>query len=337
MNNRNRAICLSLLMSVGVASAAMAANGFYSSATDVLLSSQQLTSASAGRDILLNGVVVDGKLAAGRNINCQDCTISGSVAAGYDVQLERCAQVRSVASGHDAALAASRVLSHLSSGNDVHLDDVTVEQTLQAGNQVTARNSTVSGLLSLGGNTATLDHSNAQEIRFSKDMAWGGGMSNNSSIHINRGILGGNVVIGGHSQGQSRVSVGPNSLSSVNGYTIKGGSEQTTVITPSQSIYVNGHRVTGSDPQTYAAYRADHPDAPQVQGPGWKDGGSLGEQASAKPHKKNVNEPVVNILNLTNNSVVQGPVVFESGYGKVRIEKGSQLIGKVINGSIEHL
>jgi hypothetical protein len=313
---------LSVAALLGLCSVGLAASGFYTSATDLELSSQDLLSASAGRDILFNGVMVNGRVSAGRNVTCHDCTLSGGVAAGNDVQLEHCAQVHSVASGHNAALVASRILSHVSSGHDVSLDDVTVDNGLQAGNQVTALNSTMNGTVSLGGHYARLEHSNAAEIRFEE---------RGHSV-ISQGVYGGSVIVGGGRSG-SHVSVGAHSLSSVNGYTIKGAPEQTTVITPEQTIYVNGRRVDGAGPKSYAEYRNGHPEAPEVQGPGWVEGSESGERPLQS--RKNEKGPVVNVLELVNNSVVNGPVVFESGFGKIRVEKGSQFNGKVMNGTVE--
>ena len=38
-----------------------------------------------------------------------------------------------------------------------------------------------------------------------------------------------------------------------------------------------------------------------------------------------------------NNSVVNGQVAFDSGYGKIRVYKGSQFNGKVVNGVVEKM
>lgn len=323
-----------LLLIASASGFAMAEPVNYSSGLDVTLSSQTLSTAAAGRDISLNNVVVEGKLAAGRNISCQGCTISGSVSAGRDVLLERCPQVYSISSGRNAELRQIQVLNQVSSGNDITLQDVTVETGLQAGNQVHAGNSTIHGSLSLGGHYAKLDHSTAAEVRFIEN----GSVFNGTGNHITSMVSTGNLVNGNVTisrGGSSYVHVGPGSLSSVNGYAIKGAANQTTIITPEQAIYVNGRKVSGDGPVQYEQYRAQHPGAPVVQGPGWAAGQTT-DLADAKTGKSDSKVPV-NVLELTNNSVIHGPVVFESGYGKVVVYPGSTFNGKVVNGTVEHL
>lgn len=353
LGKRNTAILLSLLalMATGRHSAGAADNssvviGAASGAggSDPGVSLRRMASAASGSDLLLNDVMIDGRLAAGRDVACRNCVIEGSVAAGHDVQLERCERVSSVSSGHDAGLIASRVLSHVSSGHNVILEDATVENGLQAGNHVEAQRSTIKGVLALGGHTLRLDASTADEIRFA---GTGGGnyrISNsfNSGIIIGNSIIGNNsVIVGGNRifgrSGSSHVSVGRNSLSSVNGYTIKGAPDRTTVITPDQGIYVNGRRVSGSGPKTYAEYAAANPGAPGVQGPGWADNGGDDVSNSGKSSSGASGNAVVNTLELVNNSVVSGPVVFESGYGEIRVESGSRFTGKVTNGRVVHI
>lgn len=326
-----RVFLILLIASVG---SAMAEPVQYSSGLDVTLSSQTLSAAAAGRDISLNDVVVEGKLAAGRNISCQGCTISGAVSAGRDVLLERCAQVYSISSGRNVELRQTQVLNQVSSGNDIDLRDVRVETGLQAGNQVQAGNSTINGPLALGGHYAKLDHSTAAEVRFVENGNSFHGVGNHiNSVMTNGSVINSNVTIS--RGGSSYVHVGPGSLSSVNGYAIKGAANQTTVITPEQIIYVNGRKVSGDGPADYSRYMAQHPGAPAVQGPGWSSA-QLSESSDTKVDKPGSKIPV-NILELTNNSVIHGQVVFESGYGKVVVHPGSTFNGKVVNGTVERL
>lgn len=325
---------LFLMLFIASASFAVAEPITYSSGLDVTLSSQTLSEAAAGRDISLSNVVVEGKLSAGRNVACQGCTLSGSVSAGRDVILEQCPQVHSIASGRNAELRQTQVLSLVSSGNDISLQDVQVESDIHAGNQIQAGNSTIKGVLALGGHYARLDHSTAREVRFVEN---GSGFQN-SGNHINTiigngGSMHGSTIIS--RGGTSSVHVGPGSLSSVNGYTIKGAVNQTTLITPDQAIYVNGRKVSGEGPSHYGQYLTQHPGAPMVQGPGWSMELASGK-ADDKVHKQDSKIPV-NILELTNNSAIQGQIVFESGYGKVIVHEGSTFNGKVVNGTVERL
>ncbi len=304
------------------------------SAQDVNLSAQHLDNAAAGRDIALDNVVVAGKLSAGRNISCQGCTVSGQVSAGRDIQLAQCPEVLGVTSGRNAEISQARILTRIASGNDVSLNDVSVENGLSAGNEVQAKNSSINGPLSLGGHYLKLDHSTTGHIRFHNDDA----LTSFGDGNVVRGNVHSNISISRH--GSSYVSVSHSSLSSVNGYTIKsdGGTSaqtaQTTVITPDQVIYVNGLKVSGSGPKTYAQYQSEHPGAPTVHGPGWNGENTADHQAA---DAKRDSKTPVNILDVMNNSVVNGQVVFDSGYGKIRVYKGSQFNGKVVNGIVEKM
>lgn len=311
------ALSVALISTVCVASAS-ARTRQYASATDLQISAQSIDSASVGRDLSLHAVQVEGKLAAGRNITCTECNITGNVSAGKDVLLEGCPEVRNIATGHDAEVTRSHIVYNIAAGHDVTLNEATVDQRVSAGNQVMAEQSAVKGLLSLGGHYARLDGSTATDILFSDQ----NNISSNAGIHI-----GGNNF--------SSVRVGSSSLSSINGYTVKGAMNQTTVITPEQTIYVNGAKVSGDGPKTYGEYQGKHPEAPTVHGPGWTSDTPVSSTKSASKGK--IDKTVVNTLELTNHSVVSGQVQFESGYGKILVHKGSEFQGKVVNGFVEKL
>ncbi len=305
---------------LGISNLAMAEGKHYSSATDLQLSAQNLGSVSVGRDMQLHAVQVEGKLAAGRDVTCTQCEIQGGIAAGHNVLLEGCPQVGSISSGHNTEITGSQIANNIASGNDILLNGSTAAQRVSAGNQVLSENSTIKGLLKAGGHYIRLDHSQAADVLFSN--------SNQLSM--------GGIQVSGNSH--SVVSVGASSLSSINGYTVKGAMNQTTLITPEQAIYVNGVKVSGEGSRFYADYRAAHVEAPVVEGPGWARELSMVAPASSKPKAQKLDKTpktVVNVLELTNNSVVSGLVQFESGYGKIVVHKGSQFNGRVQNGIIE--
>lgn len=338
-----------LLLFIAFASYALHNNAMaesITSAQDVNLSAQHLDNAAAGRDIELNNVTVTGKLSAGRNITCQGCSVSGQISAGRDVSLAQCSDVFGIASGRNADLSQVKILNHIASGNNIKLTESSVENGLSAGNEVLAQNSTINGELSLGGHYLRLDHATTGDIRFNDDNQLTSQNDQNDG-NVVRGSVNGtvrtsvksNVTISRH--GSSYVSVGHSGLSSVNGYTIKSSTDtadqtgQTTVITPDQVIYVNGAKVSGNGPKTYAQYQSEHPGAPTVNGPGWRDADTQKASASTDKNAKNAAKTPVNVLDVMNNSVINGQVVFESGYGKVRVYKGSQFNGKVVNGVVE--
>jgi hypothetical protein len=296
-----------------------ARSNHYTSAADLQLVSQSISSASVGRDLMLSSVQVGGKLAAGRNITCSNCTIEGNISAGKSIILNECAEVQNIAAGQDAEITHSKVSQSIAAGHNIILHDASVYQRLSAGNEVALENSEVSGLISLGGHLATLDSSKATDILFSERTQ----------------SLGSGIVIGGNNS--STVRVGPTGLSAINGFTVKGAMNQTTVITPEQSIYVNGRKVSGEGPTSYQAYQAGNPEAPTVYGPGWDPSAfsSANKTATANSKKKAENKPVVNVLELRNGSTVSGQVQFDSGYGKIVVYPGSQFSGKVVNGFVE--
>ncbi|WP_303674151.1 hypothetical protein [Vampirovibrio chlorellavorus] len=297
-----------------------ARNSHYASATDLQLATQTISSASVGRDLMLSAVQVEGKLAAGRNLTCNNCAIGGNISAGNSIALNECSQVQNIAAGHDAEITHSTVNQGIAAGRNVILHDATVSQRVSAGNEVALEHSEVKGLIALGGHLATLDDSKASDILFSE----------------RNQTMGSGIIIGGNNS--STVRVGPTGLSAINGFTVKGAMSQTTVITPEQTIYVNGRKVSGEGPVSYQAYQATNPEAPTVYGPGWDPSvlsSSAPKTAALSSKKKAENKPVVNVLELRNGSTVSGQVQFDSGYGKIVVYPGSQFLGKVVNGFVE--
>lgn len=296
-----------------------ARNSHYSSATDLQISSQAISTASVGRDLILNTVEAEGKLSAGRNITCNNCTIGGAISAGKSISLNACNGVQNIAAGQDVDATHSQINQNVAAGHNVILHDTKVAQRISAGNEVAAEHSEIQGLITLGGHLITLDDSKATDILFSE-------RSNN---------VGSGIVIGGNNV--STVKVGPSGLSAINGFTIKGAMNQTTVITPEQSIYVNGLKVSGEGPKSYQAYQEANPEAPTVYGPGWNQSGIIASQKATDGNikKKPDNKPVINIVELRNGSILSGQVQFDSGYGKIIVYSGSQFLGTVVNGFVE--
>lgn len=312
-------LSVALLLGLALGKETLARENRLSSATDVMLSGQTVSGISAGRDIHLNAVEASGSLMAGGNITCTSCSVAGHLSAGRDVLLENCPEVQGLSNGRDAEITRSHILMNVTAGHDITLNEATIDQSVIAGNRVFAENATVKGFLTVGGNYVRLDRSHAQSIVFSQNT------NLNSGIHFS-------------GDNQSVVHVGPSSLSSVNGYTIQGAMNQTTVMTPEQDIYVNGKKVSGSGAASYGQYRAQHPEAPFVQGPGWE--ARLSEKGAAPADKKkNDTTPkeAVNVLELINQSVVDGTVRFEGDYGKILVHPGSRFSGTVVNGRVEKL
>ncbi|HEY9686586.1 MAG TPA: hypothetical protein V6C52_06385 [Coleofasciculaceae cyanobacterium] len=341
MRVASTALSLAISLSAFIPVAAQG-DSFLNAAQDISLSATQVQSVMAGRDLSLSGTTVDGKAVAGGSLECRECSISGSVVAGRDVTLDHCTRVQNVSSGGDAVLSHARVLSNITAGGDLDINDSLVDRNAVAGREIKLNNAIIKGELSQGGHYMKLDHSQTGTIRFSGQEH--GMLASNSGVVTNSVIGNGSVVSNGSnvvsngssrvSNGSSMISVGSHSMSSVNGYMVSSTTNQTTVVTPGQSVYVNGRKVSGDGPENYADYRSGAPGAPTVRGPGWSEALADKHAASKKAEK---NKTVINILELSNNSTVQGDVVFESGYGQVKIQPGSVFQGKVVNGTVERL
>lgn len=341
----------------GASGEAFSAGAIVNSGLDVSLAAQEVQAANAGRDVILRGTTVRRNVAAGRQIQATDCTVQGSLSAGRDVELNHCRSVMRVTAGRDVSLSGTRVESGIEAGHRVRLNDSSVEGDVKAGSGADLKNSRIAGTLYLTTDRLRLDGSRVTHIRIGEAysmVAQGGSTgisinSNGNSVNIGTGVNTGSIIgnnsiqvqgggivsrngfIGtGNGMGNAMISVGPSSVSNVNGYTVKGASDRTTVITPQGSIYVNGARVSGLGPKTYREFVAMNPDAPAIRGPGWVSGGAA--PVSSSPGSEVMPEQVIELVN---NSVIAGEVVFEGGNGKILIHPGSEFHGTVRGGVIE--
>lgn len=265
-----------------------------------------------------------GALSAGRDASCTACQMLGNMSAGRDIHLLHSPQVGAVSAGHDVTVQDSHVLGSISAGHGVALLQSTVQGNISTGHEADLQGSLVDGSLFQGGHHLRLIASTVgQDVRFQGTQTSGQTVA---SYFAATGLQ----------NGVSIVRVGEHSFSRLNGFTVQGAMNQTTVITPQQAIYVNGRKVSGDGPKTYTQYRQAFPMAPQVEGPGWQNNPAETGTVTSREMKPG-NEPVVNILELTGNSQVNGRVVFESGYGKVLLHPGSHLVGQVVNGTVEKL
>jgi hypothetical protein len=314
-----RLILLGILWQASLAQA----DTLLTSPQDVSLELQPVTSLVSGRDAMLRDVTTSGKLIAGRDLECQGCKVSGPIIVGRNLELRQCEALNAITSGRNAELSNTRVESNVTIGHDLMLNNAVINGETQVGNQVIAKDSSIQGPLFLQGNYLKLDHSAADTITFKKPEA---------SLPNHHQNMTGSTLL--HSNGHTMVRVGSNNLSSVNGYTIKGASDATTVITPDSTIYVNARKVSGTGPKTYSAYQAAHPEAPHVQGPGW----SGNQETNSEIHSSHsAAQMPVNTLELINRSKISAAVVFESGYGKILVHPGCEFTGKVTNGRVERL
>lgn len=290
------------LGTLGYAEAGMNVSNHLSAGGSMTLTNQTLESVSVGHNLTLTQSQVHGNIAVGHMFTCTDCKIDGNVSAGHALNLLRTNIGGNASVGHQA--------------------------------QIT--NTTIEGTLSTGSTNLTLKNAKVGSIHINDDSG------SVNSAHINMGVRN-NSVVGNNNisihngtmtttkRGQSVINIGGNGVSSINGYTVKSTADVTTVMTPDNTVYQNGKRASAIGPKTYADYRASHPEAPIVQGPGWSDN-SAGSNSTAIRHEEATSQ-----IQLTERSIVTGDIVFEGGHGKVLLSPGSQFNGKLIGGKLEKL
>lgn len=352
---------------------------------DLLLDSVQVDGhLMAGRNLTCSDCTIGGNAIAGHDIALERCEQVKSIISGHDTSLLSAQVLTTLSAQHNVSMDDVTIATGLQAGNEVSARRSNIKGPLVLGGHTlrldrskaeTIRfasssnaNSITNGqdgsvlinsqnvAASLSGNTfnATPDQETIPPSLHQGILI--NGSANHAHI-VNSGVVVGSNLIASTGSNISaatvglgrgaHISVGSSGVSSVNGYTVQGSAQQTTVITPDQCIYVNGRLVSGQGPATYGDYTGSHPGALQVQGPGWSQAmnsvttitatASTTQNAAAQTGDSSTNASVVNVLELVNNSTVNGNVVFESGFGEIRVEKGSQFNGKVENGHVVRL
>ncbi len=302
----------------------------------LVLGNEQVQTVSAGRNVTLNGTQVLGNVMAGREVEGSNCSIQGSLMAGRDVQLSNCSSVAAVSAGRALNLSNTTVNGNVSAGTAMTLSGATIHGNASAGGEVSLRNTRIDQTLSATVPRLVLDSTTVDSIKLgAPSTALNNGVfissNNNSHVITNNSVItsGNGIVINGRS-GNNLVTVGPGSLSNVNGYTVKSSATQTTVITPDGSVYVNGSKVSGDGPASYSEYRTQFTQAPNVHGPGWSDDG-----VSTRNPEEMGAAMAEQVVELTNNSVVTGNITFEGGRGRVIVHNGSRFEGTVEGGTVQ--
>lgn len=272
-------------------------------------------------------VNINNRVAAGGSLTLTNQSLD-AISVGHNLTLSQSQVHGDVAAGHSINCTDCKIDGNISAGHSLSLRGTTIQGDASVGHTATIENSTVSGTLSTGSPELKLDKATIGAIHIGTR-----GSSNvtirNNSIVGNNNISIHNGVMRGSGNGQSIISMGNQGVSTINGYTIKTGAGVTTVMTPDNQIFQNGKRMSGSGPASWSAYQKQHPEAPMVQGPGWAASGN----SAQTPQEAGI----LSQVELTNNSVVKGDIVFESGNGKVLLHPGSSFQGKLVGGKLETL
>lgn len=341
-NKTNQCLLMGLFAATVLVSHAAWAVEQRASSHDLTVGPEEVTMLSAGRDITMDGTKVTGNVSAGRTVRAEDCTVHGQLSSGQDVSLTHCSFVNSLSAGRNVRLSNTTVSHHANAGRDLVLTDAVVQGDAAAGGNVSLDRSRVEGTLSVAVPILTLRDGTLNNVRFTQGTI----VNNSSSVFISQGggvsVNGnGSVVVSGRSSNPI-VSVGPRSVSNVNGYVIRGADNQTTLITPDNTIYINGTRVSGSGPKSYTEYRRQNVYAPTIQGPGWRDAGNVGSTGGTHTQSITTTSTTTSsgggqVLELMGNSTVTGKVTFEGGNGIIRVHPGTRFAGTVEGGRVEKL
>jgi hypothetical protein len=244
--------------------------------------------------------------------------------------------------------------SVLSESGSIGLGEMTVEQNVTTTyGDIDLVKSNIKGTLTFASKKFKVAEGNILNTIHLKMPQEGSSVSGSSFSGVNNNIFvggnifnsvisGGNVIIGGRNMGNV-MGVGPGSITQVNGFQASATQTETRLTTPDGSIYVNGDKVHGPGEDTYTEFKKNHPKAPTIQGPGWKEEGvkpktkaesSATGSSTAETEAKKPKVPD-QILELKAGSTVTGKVVFESGNGKVIVHPGAIFSNQVEGGIIE--
>jgi len=284
------------------------AGGDQTSGQDLQLGSEQVANVMVGRDVNLDGTTVNGNVMAGREVNAQQCHIAGSISGGSNVQAEHCASIGSIHAGRDLVLLHSHVEDQVNVGRNLRLTEAAVDGDATVGADADLNHAGIRGTLTIASPYLALHESTIGNIHVEEGNGSINVMGNGSSVIVN------------NNHNQSVIHVGDNATSSINGFTVRSGNGQTTVITPDNTIYVNGSKVSGNGPASYSDYQG----APWVEGPGWAASTS---SSSTAPQQ---------VVELMAGSTVTN-ITFDSGHGKVLLHSGAKILGSVQGGVTENL
>ncbi|MGE0201113.1 MAG: hypothetical protein AB7P76_09105 [Candidatus Melainabacteria bacterium] len=285
---------------------------------------ETVNTVSTGRDMSLEGTTVSGAVSAGRDVTGSGCAVEGAVSAGRSVSLNDCHVDHDITAGRDVTVTGGALKQSVRAGKSLTLNGVRIQGDVTSGSTVSLSQSTVNGTLTLPANPENplkVDHSTVRTIRVTPNT----GVLMMGGQHIR--VQGSQVT---SHNGKTMVRVGAGGVTTINGYSIQGFPDRTVVETPTGQTYQNGRASAEKpDPATYAGYRARHPEAPVVSGPGWDETTSRAtvptEEAPEKPGMT---------IELTGNSQVLGDITFEDGHGRVLVQPGSSLAGQVIGGTL---
>jgi hypothetical protein len=280
----------------------------------------------AGRDVVLDGTHVNGHVSAGRGIYGHSCMVEGNLSAGRDVKLDGCSGIHNISAGRGISLLNTSVSQDVHARQSIYMADTRVKGNVSVSGNAELLRSVVGKTLSVATDYLKIEDSTVGDIQV-HDSARSSGYSIVGSNNI---VAHGSSVVTNR-KGHISITVGSNSVSSMNGYTVKGRPGETTVWTPGGGIYMNGRKVSGPGAETYREYQSQEASAPAISGPGWRDLPDLPEK-SPPATDISIGETPSQVVELMENTTVKGDIVFEGARGQVILHPGTHLHGKVKGG-----
>jgi hypothetical protein len=171
----------------------------------------------AGRDVTLDGTHVNGHVSASRGIYGHSCMVEGNLSAGRDIKLDGCSGIHNISAGRGISLLNTSVSQDVHARQSIYMADTRVKGNVSVSGNAELLRSVVGKTLSVATDYLKIEDSTVGDIQVhdsARSFGYSIGGSNNIVVH-------GSSVVTNRKERIS-ITVGSNSVSSINGYTVKG-------------------------------------------------------------------------------------------------------------------
>ncbi len=287
---------------------------------------ETLPNIGSGKTVELKGTTVEGPVMTGKSIQGSEC-MTGDMIASENVRITHCKTGR-VMAGRNAVIYNSDINGGITASGRLELEGAKITGNVSGRDEISVRNSIIDGTLTASSDKLVVHGSQIGSIRLG---------SRDTGINSRVVISGGSITKG--PSGNTLIKIQGGGKSVFGDFEVEGVEAGTRVVTPEGFVYLNGSLVSGENPDApanYSGYKQENSQAPDIEGPNWEDAPASGEMAAepVQPAYEPQREPA-QVVELYNDSVVTGDIIFGSGNGLVRLRTGSTLEGKVVGGTLE--
>lgn len=247
----------------------------------------------AGETVVLNGTTVTGHVMTGKSVIAKGASIHGDVMAGQAVEL-RSGSLANKVMGRDITVDHATVSGSISAAQLLTLSHAVVKGNVNAMGVARIEDSTIEGKLTVRPEGLVLHNVTLNDVEIRAGKPVGG------QIRLSGGAL------TQSDSGRLRIKLGERGTSTLNGYEASSNAGQVTLKTPEGQLFLNGKQ---QNEATYADYLATHPDAPELDAPGWP------LDTPIPSSKAETSQPVT--VRVTGKSVVKGEVKFVGMVGRL--------------------